>query len=275
MATYAIGDVQGCYDELRRLLDKLKFEPGRDTLWFTGDLVNRGPKSLETLRFVHDLGDHAITVLGNHDLHLIAAAMTGKRGKRDTLDDVLAAPDRDPLLMWLRMQPLMHWDQDLGLLVHAGLLPQWDLSQALALSAEASVLISGPDGEEFLRKGMYGNEPALWSDKLRGWDRARIIVNACTRLRYCDADGGISQDFKGAPGDQPEGLHPWFAMPGRKTRGVNILFGHWSMLGKVEWPEHHVYGLDTGCVWGGKLAALRLEDRKVFSAKSKGYSQIE
>ena len=275
MATYAIGDVQGCFDELRRLLDRLRFDPAGDRLWFTGDLVNRGPRSLEVLRYVRGLGDRAVTVLGNHDLHLVAVALAGRKRRRDTIDDVLAAPDRDELLAWLRTRPLMHWEENFGLLVHAGLLPQWDLAQALALAREAEAIFSGAGGDEFLRNDMYGNEPAHWSDSLRGWDRLRVIVNTCTRLRYCTSDGGISMDYKGKPGGQPVGEQPWFAMPERKTQGTRIYFGHWSMLGKVEWPAHQVFGLDTGCVWGGALTAMRLEDGRLFSVKSKGYSEIE
>jgi bis(5'-nucleosyl)-tetraphosphatase (symmetrical) len=275
MATYVIGDVQGCYDELRRLLDRLDFEPARDRAWFTGDLVNRGPKSLETLRFVKGLGARAVTVLGNHDLHLVAAALTGELRRRDTLHDVLKASDRDELMAWLRSQPLAHWESGVGLMVHAGLLPQWDLAKALDLASEVQATLRSDDGEEFLRSRMYGDEPARWSDALLGWDRLRIVINAFTRLRYCTADGAISMEFKGPPGKQPGKLQPWFALPQRKTSSIEILFGHWSMLGKVHWPEHRVHGLDTGAVWGGKLTALRIEDRKLFAVPSASYSSVD
>ncbi len=215
-------------------------------------------------------------MLGNHDLHLLAVAHNANEKKRrDTIDDVLRARDRDELLHWLRNQPLAHYDARFGLLIHAGLLPEWDLATVLALAREAEAMLRSPMGEEFLRAKMYGDEPAKWSDSLRGWDRLRIIINAFTRTRYLGDDGAISMDFKGKPGDQPAGLHPWFAMPDRKSAGVEILFGHWSMLGRVRWEKQRVHGLDTGAVWGGKLTALRLDDGKLFSVKSKGYSRVE
>jgi len=276
MSTYAIGDLQGCYDELRSLLRKLKFDPARDQLWLTGDLVNRGPKSLDCLRFVKDLGDRAITVLGNHDLHLLAVAMSGdQRKKRDTLDDVLNAPDREALLRWLRRQRLAHFDARFGLLVHAGVLPEWDVDQVLALAREGEALLRSAKADAFLREKMYGDEPSRWSAKLKGWDRLRLIINAFTRLRYCSEDGAISMEFKGRPGDQPRGLHPWFDVRDRKTRDTEIYFGHWSMLGKVRWRSERVYGLDTGAVWGGKLTALRLDDGRMFSVPSPGYSKVD
>lgn len=270
--TYAIGDVQGCYDPLRRLLDQVGFDPACDRLWFTGDLVNRGPQSLETLRFVRSLGERAVVVLGNHDLHLLAAALTGRRNRRDTLDDVLAAPDRDELLAWLRARPLLHFDAERALLlVHAGLVPQWDTAQARVLAREAEALIAGPDGDTFLREHMYGNEPSRWNEALTGFPRARFVVNVMTRLRFCEADGRIHLEIKGAVGSQPRGLLPWFAVPKRASGEATILFGHWSALGRVEWPEHRVYGLDTGAVWGRGLSALRLEDRRLFTVKSPRY----
>jgi bis(5'-nucleosyl)-tetraphosphatase (symmetrical) len=276
MATFAIGDLQGCHDELRRLLAAIRFSPAADHLWFTGDLVNRGPKSLDCLRFVKSLGDRAITVLGNHDLHLLAVAHNADAKKRrDTLDEVLHAKDRDELLAWLRQQPLAHHDARFGLLVHAGLLPEWDLAKVLALAREAQAMLRSPDADEFLRDKMYGDEPDRWSESLRGWDRLRLVINAFTRMRYCTDDGAINLDFKGKPGDEPAGLTPWFAMPKRKTADVPICFGHWSTLGRVRWEKHNVHGLDTGAVWGGKLTALRLDDGKLFDVKSKGYSKVE
>src|SRR5581483_3340579 len=276
MSIYAIGDLQGCCDELKRLLDEIRFDPAADRLWFTGDLVNRGPKSAECLRLVKGLGVRAVTVLGNHDLHLLAVAQDRKQmKKRDTLDEVLRAKDSDELLHWLRQQPLAHHDPSFGLLIHAGVLPEWDLAKVLALAREAETMLCSADGDAFLREKMYGDEPAKWSDSLKGWDRLRIVINAFTRLRYLTDRGEISMEFKGKPGDQPAGLHPWFAMPGRKTAGVEILFGHWSTLGRVRWEAHRVHGLDTGAVWGGKLTALRLDDGKPFDVKSKGYSKVE
>ncbi len=275
MTTYAIGDLQGCYEELQRLLATLKFDPTADHLWLTGDLVNRGPRSLECLRFVKGLGDRAVTVLGNHDLHLLAVAMTGERKRRDTLDEVLAAPDRDELLGWLRKQRLAHHDARFGLLIHAGVLPQWDLEKVLALAREAESLLRSDRGEEFLKGRMYGDEPSAWSEELRGWDRLRLIINAFTRMRYCTDEGAIALDFKGTPGEQPPGLRPWFAMQARKTAGIEIAFGHWSTLGRVRWQKHRVRGLDTGAVWGGKLTAVRLDDGRAFSVPSKGYSKVE
>ncbi len=275
MSTYLIGDLQGCYDILRRLLDHLGFDPATDTLWFAGDLVNRGPRSLQTLRFVRDLGSSAVNVLGNHDLHLLALAHGGRKGRRDTLDDVLSAPDSAELLDWLRKQPLLHESPGSDLaLMHAGLPPQWDLAQARTCAREAEAVLRGPDYAGLLRD-MYGDEPARWTPELRGLPRLRFIINCYTRLRYCDARGRIDFDCKGAPGTQPARLMPWFAVPGRRSAGTTLVFGHWSTLGRVHWPEHRVYGLDTGAVWGGKLTALRLEDRTLHSVDSPGYSTAD
>ncbi|MGH8460214.1 MAG: symmetrical bis(5'-nucleosyl)-tetraphosphatase [Stenotrophobium sp.] len=260
MTTYAIGDIQGCDKALQSLLAKLEFQPGRDRLLLTGDLVNRGPQSLEVLRRVKSLGEHAITVLGNHDLHLLAVANGRRSDKRDTLQAVLAAPDRDELLAWLRQQPLAWRDPATGiLLIHAGLPPQWNIQQTLELAAEASAFIRGPQGDDFLAQ-MYGNEPDIWSEQLRGIPRLRFIVNCFTRLRYCDAQGRIKMKPKGAPGTQPPGLMPWFEVPGRQSADTEIVFGHWSTLGQTHWPQAQVHGLDTGCVWGGCLTALNLDD---------------
>lgn len=267
MATYVIGDVQGCYDELQRLLESLRFDPATDRLWFTGDLVNRGPQSLAVLRFVQGLGPAARTVLGNHDLHLIAAGLAGRARGKDTFQDVLAAPDREPLLVWLRQQPLVHVEDGCAM-VHAGLAPQWSLEDASALSREAQQWLARPESDEFLRGHMYGDEPRQWSENLRRWERLRFVINCCTRLRVCTADGRVDLRYKSSPAAAPAGLMPWFAVPGRRSAGVTIAFGHWSTLGRVHWPEHQVYGLDTGCVWGGQLTALGLEDRQLYSAPS-------
>ena len=258
MAVYAIGDVQGCFRELQLLLNKLRFDPASDRLWFAGDLVNRGPQSLETLRFVRNLGAAAVTVLGNHDLHLLATvAHAGKLKPKDTLRPILDAPDRAELLDWLRERPLLHHDAELGYtLVHAGLPPQWDLALAQTCAHDVETILRGADHAEFFGH-MYGDEPTLWVDELTGWERLRFITNCLTRLRYCDADGRIALAHKGAPGSQPDGLYPWFELPQRGSRDLKIVFGHWSTLGERSDPG--VYPLDTGCLWGGQLTALRLD----------------
>lgn len=257
MAVYAIGDVQGCFDPLRALLDKIHYDPGVDRLWFTGDLVNRGPHSLAVLRFVKSL-PNAMVVLGNHDLHLLAVASgQAQLKRRDSFMDVLSAPDRDELLGWLRARPLLHHDAALGcLLVHAGVLPQWDLPTALHLAAEASEFIRHSDNNELFMH-MYGDKPDHWQGALAGWERLRAVINAFTRLRYCDAQGRMDFIHKGRPGEQPALLLPWFQAPGRRTRATRIIFGHWSTLGV--WDADGVVGLDSGCLWGGKLTAVRLD----------------
>lgn len=257
MALYAIGDVQGCYDSLRALLDKLHYDPGADRLWFTGDLVNRGPQSLEVLRFVKSQ-TNAVSVLGNHDLHLLAVASgQAPRKKRDTFEHVLSSPDRDELLNWLRTCPLLHHDAALGcVLVHAGVLPQWGLATALRLAAEASEFIRRSNNNDLFTH-MYGDLPDHWQDDLGGWARLRIIINAFTRLRYCDAHGRMDLRPKGRPGKQPSHLLPWFQVPGRKMCDTRIVFGHWSTLGL--WDDNNVIALDSGCLWGGKLTAVRLD----------------
>ena len=265
MSLFAIGDLQGCYEPLRELLAQLRFDARRDRALFTGDLVNRGPQSLEVLRFVRGLGAAAVTVLGNHDLHLIAAAASGKFGPRDTLEDIMRAPDRDELLTWLRTQPLAYEEPSTGaLLVHAGVAPQWTRTQALACAREAGAYINGRNGDHFLRK-MYGNDPDRWDDELEGIPRLRFIVNCLTRVRYCTADGRIDVKHKGPPGSQPAGLVPWFEAAGRKTARDTIVCGHWSALGRVHWPKARVYGLDTGCIWGNCLTALNLETGELHS----------
>ncbi len=262
MAVYAVGDLQGCLDPLRRLLDRLGFDPARDRLWLTGDLVNRGPSSLETLRFVRGLGEAAVCVLGNHDLHLLAVAAGAAPGRpEDTLDAVLEAPDREALLAWLRARALLHHDAALGwTLVHAGLPPQWDLAEAAERAREAEAALRGP-GWRALLAAMYGDEPARWDPALAGHARLRFIVNALTRLRYCTADGALALRHKGPPGSQPEGCLPWYAVPGRRSAGTRIVFGHWSTLGALAGGtgRDDVVCLDGGCVWGGRLLALRLD----------------
>jgi len=261
MATYAIGDIQGCFEPLQRLLDAVRFDDSSDRLWFVGDLVNRGPDSLATLRFIRSLGETAVCVLGNHDLHLLAVAEGFEKLKRaDTLADILTAPDREVLLEWLRQRPLMHVEQGYAM-VHAGLLPEWTISRALALAGEVEAALQGSSYRSFLAQ-MYGNQPARWDDDLTGFDRLRVIVNAMTRLRVCRPDGEMEFDHKGSLRDAPDGFLPWFEVPTRRSRDTAIIFGHWSALGPLKMPN--LFALDTGCLWGRRLSALRLEDRRLI-----------
>ena len=265
MATYVIGDIQGCFDALTCLLEQAAFDPERDYLWVAGDMVNRGPDSLATLRYLKQLGDHAVVVLGNHDLHLLAIACGAKRaGKKDTLEAVLAAPDRDELLTWLRFQPLLHVSkQHQAVLVHAGLPPTWTLSQAQLLAAEVEAVLRGPKYQDFLHH-MYGDQPDRWRDKLTGWPRLRLITNYLTRMRLCAADGTLNLTHNSGLDSLPDGFQPWFAHPHRQTADNTILFGHWAAL-EGESNANHVIALDTGCVWGGRLTMLRLDDHRFFS----------
>lgn len=257
MATYAIGDLQGCYDSLLRLLDKLNFNESKDTLWFAGDLVNRGPDSLSTLRFVKSLSDNAITVLGNHDLHLLAIAAKHKKTKDSGLKEILNADDADDLLNWLRKQPLLHHDPRLNCtMVHAGIYPGWDLQDAQKYANELETVLRSDDYLKFIFN-MYGNLPEKWDDELKGWERLRIICNIFTRMRYCENDGTLNFKSHGAPGTHPENTVSWFEVPNRKVMESKILFGHWSTLGIIN--KKNIYALDTGCVWGGKLTALRID----------------
>ena len=259
MAVYAIGDLQGCYDELMRLLDHIGFSEASDTLWFCGDLVNRGPRSLEVLRLISNMNSCAVTVLGNHDLHLLAvAAGCGKKLAKDTLQPVLDAPDGEELIAWLRHQPLLHHDATLGYtMAHAGLPPQWDLATAQGCARELEAVLRGPGCHEFLLH-MYGNEPSCWSPELSGINRLRFITNALTRMRYCTAEGVMNLKDKGEVGSQQPGYLPWFAVPGRKTAALQIIFGHWSTLG-VGVMEGAI-SLDSGCLWGGQLTAVRIDE---------------
>lgn len=264
MARYAIGDVQGCYDPLRRLLDYISFDPASDRAWFVGDLVNRGPQSLEVLRLVRGLGPAATVVLGNHDLHMLMQSEGyGKASREDSFGDVLGAPDRGELLAWLRAQPLLHVEDGFAM-VHAGLLPGWTVDRALVLSGEASAALTAPDYRDFLAH-MWGSEPAAWDDGLAGWDRLRVVVNAMTRMRYVTPDGAMefrAPGAKGPPGRGPEGCLPWFEVSGRRSADHVVVCGHWSALGFRDEPN--LLALDTGCLWGGSLTAVRLEDRRVF-----------
>lgn len=259
---YAIGDIQGCHDSFLRLLEKCAFDPAVDRLWLVGDLVNRGPRSLDTLRFVKSLGDAAVTVLGNHDLYLlmVAEGVEKRRGKDDTLDEILAAPDRDELLDWLRRQQLCHTEAGYCL-VHAGLLPQWTAERARSLAAEVEGLLRGAAYLETLAH-MWGSEPAVWHDDLVGWDRMRVIVNAMTRMRFCSPSGEMEFRTKGEADDAPAGYMPWFEVPGRRSADAVLVTGHWSALGLKLRPN--LLALDSGCLWGGHLTAVRLADRQVF-----------
>lgn len=259
MAVYAIGDIQGCYDPLRRLLEVVQFDPAADTLWLVGDLINRGPQSVEVLRFVRNLGERAVVVLGNHDLTLLAVAAGHVKPKRkDTFHSIIDAPDCAELLFWLRQRPLLHHDPLLGFtMVHAGLPPQWDLAVAQDCAAAVEATLQGTDCSAFL-KLMFGSEPTRWRDDLAGYDRLRFTVNALTRMRFCTGDGKLSFTEKGAPGSQALGLIPWFAVPGRRSANLNIIFGHWAALGYYR--EQGIFALDSGCVWGNRLTAIRLDE---------------
>ncbi len=274
MATYAIGDIQGCHEELQRFLDRISFDPGRDRLWFAGDIVNRGPDSLAALRLVKSLGEDAVTVLGNHDMHLLAIAYSDAHQPRskDTLTDILDAADAEELLEWLRRRPFFHHEADRGFaMVHAGLPPQWDLAESAQRSAELEAVLQGPDFRDFLEH-MYGNQPDLWDSGLSGYDRLRFIINCFTRMRFVTPQGRLDLKEKGPPGSQPEGLLPWYAVPGRRTADDHIVFGHWSTVGEIH--GHNVYPLDSGCVWGGALTGLRLDsDGGWISIDCRGYQE--
>lgn len=256
----AIGDLQGCGDALARLLSAAGFDPARERAWFCGDLVNRGPESLATLRQVRALGNAAVCVLGNHDLHLLAVAAGARQAHRsDTLHEVLAAPDRNDLIDWLRHRPLAHAEAG-ALLVHAGVLPQWSAARTMELAAEVEQALQGTRWQAFLRD-MYGNEPASWDDALRGIARLRVVVNALTRMRFVLPDGTMEFATKEGAGAAPAGHLPWFDVPNRRTSESTVVFGHWSTLGLLLRPN--LIGLDTGCVWGGRLTGVWLHDRSV------------
>jgi bis(5'-nucleosyl)-tetraphosphatase (symmetrical) len=264
MATYVIGDVQGCFATLLKLLETLAFKRDRDQLWFVGDLVNRGPHSLEVLRFVRELGQRALTVLGNHDLHLLAVAYEQARLKpKDTFRDVLEASDRDDLLAWLRHRPLFYYDAwRRVILVHAGLPPQWTPGIAQAGATEAETMLRGPSYVECLQR-IEDNTSSRWSVALSRWERFGYTINCLTRLRYCDADGRLALAEKGSPGTQRPPYLPWFQFSNRACAEQTVLFGHWSTLGA--YTAHGIYALDTGCVWGGTLTALCVETKERVS----------
>jgi bis(5'-nucleosyl)-tetraphosphatase (symmetrical) len=256
VATYLIGDIQGCDAPLGRLLEKLGFSPSRDTLYVLGDLVNRGPASAAVLHRLMKYGDSAHCLLGNHDLSLLAVAQGHRAPHRnDTMDDILAAPERDAMLEWLRHRSMAIHAHGI-LMVHGGVLPQWTLQQTLQLAGEVEAVLRGPELPAFLAQ-MWGNQPDHWDDSLAGADRLRVIVNALTRLRFCTPEGVMDLRASGGLHQAPPGLLPWFDIPGRKTAGQPIAFGHWSTLGLIQRPD--LLSLDTGCVWGGCLTALQLD----------------
>ena len=273
MTRYAIGDVQGCYEELRALIDRLKFSADRDRLWFVGDLVNRGPASLEVLRHVRALGDNAVVVLGNHDLHLLAVALGGRRKRRsDTLDNLLAAPDRDSLCEWLLTRPLAHeertGDSSTDLMVHAGIVPQWTVDKTVALAREVESALRTNPATVF--EHMYGDEPDRWSEDLSGMARIRYAINVLTRLRVCTESGQVDLKLKGKPPPPDSPFKPWFDVSTRRSRDARVIFGHWSALGFIQ--RNGVVGLDSGCVWGGTLTAFDLDaGRAPIGVSCSGY----
>ncbi len=270
MSRHAIGDVQGCYEELRALLERIGFSADRDRLWFVGDLVNRGPRSLEVLRFIRSLGDAAVVVLGNHDLHLLAVAAGCRRARRsDTLDAILSASDRERLLEWLLLRPLAHFEAG-DLMVHAGVVPQWTVETTLALAREVEAALRHDPRRLF--ENMYGNEPDRWSPGLAGADRLRFVINVLTRMRVCTREGRINLDVKGKPPADGGEWRPWFDVE-RLTRDTRVVCGHWSALGLV--VRGDVVVLDTGCVWGGALTAFDLDSGATVSVPSPGYRAIE
>jgi bis(5'-nucleosyl)-tetraphosphatase (symmetrical) len=276
MATYVIGDLQGCFDELQNLLKHIDYQPKTDVLWFVGDLVNRGPKSLECLRFVKRLQEkgRAFTVLGNHDFHLLSAYAGLQKflSKSDTIDEILNAKDVKELMDWLRQQPLMvsHPVYN-AVMVHAGIPPQWTIAQALSYAKEVELHLQGNDWQRFLTEHFFGSQPNEWQETLTGWDRIRYIVNAFARMRYCDACGKLELKLKLAPSNKnPENttshsdvFEPWFVFPNRKNKDYEIFFGHWSTLGAID--AYHVHATDTGCLWGGSLTAYSIEEKRRYT----------
>ena len=261
MASFAIGDIQGCYAQFSQLLERIRFDPGADRLWLVGDLVNRGPESLQVLRLVRSLGEAATVVLGNHDLYLLMVdAGFNRRGKDDTLTRILEAPDREELLDWLAHRSMLHVEGE-HVLVHAGLPPGWSVAQARALAAEVEEALRGKRRTKFLLS-LQGDKPDQWSDTLQGWDRLRFIVNALTRMRFCTMRGRLALSAKGPPERAPFGTLPWYRVPGRASSTHTVVCGHWSALGFYR--EKGLIALDSGCVWGGKLTAVRLEDGEAW-----------
>jgi len=266
VADYAIGDIQGCYEQLQSLLEKIDFNPEQDRLWFVGDLVNRGPQSLEVLRFIKSLPIPAKITLGNHDLHFLGALFGGQpwRGKDDTLQDLLSAPDAENLGHWLRQQNILIHSRKLNIVMcHAGIAPMWDLELAKQLAKELEWVLSGEQYQIYLQQ-MYGNEPNNWDDELTGMDKLRVITNYFTRMRFCKKDGSLVFEYKGNIADAPDCLFPWYEVPGRHEIPADLIIGHWAALeGKCSHPG--IEAIDTGCLWGGELTALRLQDKKRFA----------
>lgn len=261
MATYAIGDVQGCDDALQRLVEQIQFDPASDRLWFVGDLVNRGPDSLKVLRYIKSLGASAVVVLGNHDLFLLAVAESIATPRpEDTLQAILAAPDRDELLAWVRRQPLLYREHPFAL-VHAGILPQWSLDDAEELAHEVETGLRSPYYKDVLR-ALYPSKHLQWSSSLTGPTRLATIIKVLTRLRACSADGLMESSYSGPPNRIPAGFLPWFRIENLGRRDTTVICGHWASLGL--YCEDNVLAMDSGCVWGRQLTAMRLEDRKVF-----------
>ncbi len=270
MSTYAIGDVQGCTEQLEALLELIQFDPASDRLWFAGDLVNRGPDSLGTLRLIYSIRDSVTVVLGNHDLHMLAVDADKRCGnKKDNFSAVFEADDKEQLLEWLRFCPLIHREKDY-LMVHAGIHPDWDKDTSMALASEVENILRSDDNIAFFRQ-MYGNKPESWSPELSGNDRLRFITNVLTRMRYCYADKRMDLLFKGPVSKAPADLIPWFSVPGRIKQKGYILHGHWASLEDTQQPSR-IVSLDTGCVWGNKLSAWCLEDKRWFSVP--GYNTI-
>jgi bis(5'-nucleosyl)-tetraphosphatase (symmetrical) len=261
MAIYALGDIQGCYDDLQRLLDKINFRVDKDKLWFAGDLVNRGPDSLKTLRFIKSLGDRAIVVLGNHDLTLLAIAEGHNKPKNHTLDKILKAPDRDELLFWLRHQKLLHHNKKRGYtMVHAGIYHLWNLKQAQQFAKEVETILQSSHYRDFFTH-MYGNMPNCWNNQLKNWDRLRFITNVFSRMRYCTPDGTLNFSDNKQPGTQQTGYYPWYKLCKIHGTSNKIIFGHWSTL-EGDTETDNIYALDTGCLWGGELTAIKLGKKK-------------
>ena len=272
MSTYAIGDIQGCYSELQNLLNEINFDERRDELWFAGDLVNKGPKSLQTLRFIKTLGVNAKITLGNHDLHLLAVAKNIQPLlKKDTIQEILAADDVEELIDWLKSRPLLITDDDLNFtMVHAGLPPQWSLENAKEFAKECELILQSEKINKLLAE-MYGDTPNIWVNSLQDYAKQRFIINCFTRIRFCNSDGMLDFDTKVAPGKQNTSLIPWYSLPNRKTKDNKIIFGHWSTVhigNEKNFKQYNVYPIDTGCLWGGRLTAMRLEDEKIFSVPS-------
>ncbi|HHF7344645.1 TPA: symmetrical bis(5'-nucleosyl)-tetraphosphatase [Legionella feeleii] len=266
MPDYVIGDVQGCYEPLQRLLAHVDFDEKVDRLWFVGDLVNRGPESLAVLRFIKNLPLSARITLGNHDLHLLGKLFGGHPWSNhdDTLHDILVASDGEELGHWLRQQSILYHEPELNIVMcHAGIAPVWDLALAKTCALELEQVLSGTDYRSYLAE-MYGNEPGYWSSDLAGIERLRVITNYFTRMRFCDNQGRLVLNYKGTIAQAPAGLIPWFDVPGRKKINADLVFGHWAALGGL-CSEPSIYAIDTGCLWGGQLTALRLQDRQRFS----------